>query len=47
MREEAQNEEATSEFEEPITVVIPRISTRDLVTLDPDGHYARAKGIDS
>jgi hypothetical protein len=29
--------------EEP-TVVIPRITTREIVTLDPDGHYARARG---
>jgi hypothetical protein len=30
--------------EEVPTVVIPRITTRELVTLDPDGHYARARG---
>jgi hypothetical protein len=29
--------------EEP-TVVIPRITTREIVTLDPDGHYTRANG---
>lgn len=30
--------------EEP-TVVTPRITTRELIALDPDGHYARAKGV--
>jgi hypothetical protein len=30
--------------DEQITMVIPRVTTREIIATDPDGHYARANG---